>query len=446
MTSSATSNTVSLGRQPILDAKQEVVGYELLCRDATADIAAATAVKGDVATSKVLVNALVELGLDNVVGDRLAFVNFSKAFLSGATPIPHQADRVVIVAPATVEIDDAVAAGVRRLWEQGYRIALGDFVYSPRWDPLLPLADIIKVDVAQLTEEKLGRQVSLMKENKYAVLAANVQTHDQYELCAKLGCDLLQGYFFAEPKAVDAKVGRVNYGALIQTLAAVNNPASGPDEIDAAVSQDAALAHKLMRFVNSSAYGRKDPVDSVHQAATYLGKETVRKLVNLLLLTSIDDKPTVLMRTALTRASACRNLAQALGEPNQDAFFTVGLLSLMDAMLDRPLENIMDELPVTDAFKAALLSRTGVMGACLDATIAFEQNRPLTADNLPLSVSEQCQAYLSAVAGVEQNEGMASMLPACGRRTDDACFRGRARERRAAAAAGAAGEATAIGA
>ncbi|MAT71636.1 MAG: EAL domain-containing protein [Planctomycetaceae bacterium] len=434
MTTLASSNTVSLGRQPILDAKQQVIGYELLCRDAATDMAAANRLKGDAGATDVLVSALVEIGLDSVVGDRLAFVNFSKPFLDGTTDIPHQADQLVVEVPPSVEIDEAVASGIRKLSEQGYRIALSDFVYSPRWDPLLPYADIIKLDVTKLTEKQLRAHVQLLNDNDIAALAVNVETHEQYEMCSELGCALLQGHFFSQPNVVDGKVVRTSYSALIQTLAAVNTLEAGPDEIEAAVSQDPALAHKLMKFVNSSAYGRRSPVDSVQQAIVYLGKETVRRMVNLLLMTSVNDKPTVLTRTALVRATACKNLAHAMGEPNQDAFFTVGLLSLIDAMLDRPLDGIVQELPVTDAFKEALLEHRGAMGACLDAVIAFELNEPLAPDNLPLMVSDQCKAYLDAVTSVEQNEGMASMLPSSGRRIDEAAFRGSAYSKQLAAA------------
>ena len=211
--------------------------------------------------------------------------------------------------------------------------------------------------------------------------------------------------------------------SLLQTLAVVNSPESGPDDIEAAVSQDVSLVHKLMRYVNSSAFGLRNKVDSIRHAIVYLGKDKLCSIVSLLLLTTLEDKPPTLAQSALVRALACQNLAQAIGDDKQDSYFAVGLLSILDALLDRPIDDILNDLPVTPAFRQAVVQHEGPMGVCLDAVMNIERVDEILAEGLPLAASEQHQAYMQAVAAVENREGMASMLPNSKRRDlrEDLC-------------------------
>lgn len=403
-------STVSVGRQPIFSKNQQLFAYELLHREG-GNSNSANVVDGDIATANVLTNAIVEIGLDRLVGDALAFVNFTRTFLDGTTPIPLEHERLVVEVLESESIDENLVEGVANLSEAGYRIALDDFVYSSQWDPLLRIADIVKIDVLSMTEKEVINQVQLLRRFDIALLAEKVETYDHLALCTKLGFELFQGYFFARPNVFKEKRASASQAALVGTLAAVNDPEAGPREIDAAVSQDAMLTHKFMRYVNSSSLGRRSKVETVEEAIVYLGKERIRAMSNLLLLTSIDDKPPALMRTALIRAINCENLAQALGKDNPQAYFAAGLLSMLDAFLDRPLPSIVKELPVTDSLKNALLEHQGPMGMCLKAAIGYERADQMVTEDLPLSASEQYLAYLDAITTVEQHEGMASLLP-----------------------------------
>lgn len=404
------SSNICVGRQPIFDKSQSLVAFELLYRDGPMSDSASV-FDGDAATTNVLTNALFEIGLDRMVGESLAFVNFTKTFLEGTTTIPFEGDRIVIEVLENEEIDSNLIAGVTKLSEDGYRIALDDFIYSPKWDPLLEIADIVKLDILNMTEKEVADHVQLLKKFKVILLAEKVESYDQFAMCTELGFDLFQGYFFAKPNVFEEKRANASHAALLGTLAAVNDPEAGVHEIEAAVSQDAMLTYKFMRYVNSSSFGRRSKVESVAQAIVYLGKENVRTMANLLLLTSLDNKPPALINTALIRAIACQNLACAMKEDRPETFFAVGLLSMLDALLDRPLEGIVKELPVAESLQNALLERTGVLGSCLRSVEVFERAEQLEEDNLPLSAMDQYHAYQEAVDSVDQHEGLASLLP-----------------------------------
>lgn len=416
------SITIQVGRQPIFSKTQDLIGYELLYRDSCTRNSA-NIIDGDAATANVLTNAMLEIGFDHLVGDALAFINFTKPFLDGTTPIPLEPSHIVVEILEDVKIDSQLEAGVWGLSAAGYRIALDDFVYSPQWDQLLEIADIVKLDLLKMPEQDLNDHVQLLREYDVTLLAEKVENHDQFAMCKELGFDLFQGYFFAKPNIIKIKSSKASHGTLLATLAVVNNQESGPEEIDAVASQDAMLVHKFLRYVNSSAFGRRNKVETILQAVVYLGKEKIRAMVNLLLLTSISNKPPILLHTALIRAMACENLAKAMGEEKSDVFFAVGLLSMLDALLDQPLEDIVKELPVPASFRQALLNHQGVMGACLDAVIACEQVDHVAISKLPLSDSSQYKAYQKAIDSLEQRKGMAGLLPALSRYIPKNAFR-----------------------
>ncbi len=398
-----------LGRQPILDRDQRLVGYELLYRDHNGQNAA-TITDGSQATTTVLANALLEIGLERVVGTGRAFVNFPREFLTGDAPIPLNSDRIVIEVLEDVVVDQLLIDGLQRLSEMGYLIALDDFEYSPAWDPCLELADIVKLEVLGKNEIELFENAELLKSYGVGLLAEKVEDHETFRRCLELGCGMFQGYYFAKPDILEEKRNQASHASLLSTLGAVNDDEADAEDIADAVSKDARLTHKLLRYVNSSALGLRSKVESPNHAIAYLGRDTVRSIATLLLMSSVDDKPPVLLRTALVRGEACRNIARLQGAERPDTYFTAGLLSLLDALLGQPMGQIMEELPLTASLKEAILRHEGPIGRCLEAVVSTESvasGAAATAIGIPLCLG----AYADAVAAVESGEGMAAVLP-----------------------------------
>ena len=392
-----------VGRQPILGCQDQVVGYELLFRDHLASKLAKFD-DGDLATSSVVVNALVEIGLDRLVGEVPAFINFTKSFLIGELPIPFSADQVVIEVLESIDVDASVIKGLSELSEQGYRIALDDFSYTSNWNPCVEIADIIKLDVLAMDRQKLAEQVMLLRNFDCKLLAEKVEDYDMFSYCTDLGFDMFQGYYFAKPSIVTQKRAPASLSALLATLAAVNDPSASSDGVARAVASDALLTHKMLRYVNSPTFGLRHKVDSIHQAIVYIGRDATKALATLLLLTSIDNKPPVLIRTALIRALACKQFAEEAGADNTDACFTAGLMSMLDALLDQPIDTIVAELPITSELKQAIVRHEGPIGKCLHSIIACEQDYNAGDD-------ASRWAYVGAIASVETGEGLASLLP-----------------------------------
>lgn len=403
------TQTVFLGRQPIVDRQLAIVAYELLYR--SGDVDRAVFDDGDAATSNVLIRSTSDFGLHDIAGTMPVFINFTDKFVRGELPIPFDTGRVVIEVLENVQLDDELVAGLRRLSERGFRIALDDFVYSPAWDDCLEIADIVKLDLTVLEAWQLEEHVHRLRKLGVTLLAEKVETHDQFERCMLLGFDLFQGYFFTKPALLSTRTISPSKLAVLQTLALLNNEQADVIDIESAIAQDAVLAHKIIKYVNSSAYGLTVKIESLRQSIAYLGVRTVRDIATLFLLGSIEDKPTILVQTALIRALACKKLGAALGFAEDGAYFTVGLLSALDALLDRDLAEIVSELPVTDRLKRALTQHHGPLGQCLECVLNEERRCSALVKQLKISEAQVSSAYLSAICSVEKGEGLASLIP-----------------------------------
>ncbi|HEX4984418.1 MAG TPA: HDOD domain-containing protein [Ilumatobacteraceae bacterium] len=338
-----------------MDRSLDTIGYELLFRGA-AKAGSAEFVDGDVATARVLLSAITEIGLDTLVGHRRAFVNLTANYVTqpellASIPI----DRVVLEILEDVEPTDAVREGLARLVEQGYWIALDDFAYSPRLEPLLDLARIVKYDLSLTHGDTLRQRIDIDHAAGRLVVVERVEALDDHRSAAAAGADFFQGYFFARPSTLTARSVPSNKLTLLQILARVNDPNSTLDDIVDVLAWDVAMSVKVLRFVNSAAAGLTTKVDSIQHASVMLGRDTLRSWTSLTLMSALDDKPAELVTLALTRAKFCELVAVHLNAPNPATFYAAGMLSLLDVMFDTTMHDIVDQLPVNDTIRAALL-------------------------------------------------------------------------------------------
>jgi EAL and modified HD-GYP domain-containing signal transduction protein len=392
---------VFVGRQPIFDAALEVQAYELLYRAGEHGHAGGGAV-GDAATAQVIVNSLLEIGLDTLVGKHVAFINMTRAFLTGEQPIPIPPERAVLEVLEDISIDADLVARVRELAERGYRIALDDFVLHPEALPLVEMADYVKLDVMSLNAEELSRHVDTLSRYRPVLLAEKIETHAEFEACKSMGFTLFQGYFFARPRVLGRRQIPGNRLATLQLIAQMQDPDVDLDILQTGIAQHVSLSYKLLRYVNSAYLSMNREISSLRDAVMILGINTVRDLATLIALSEIDGKPSELMRTALTRARMCQRLAEAERE-DRAMFFTVGLLSILDALLDTPMETVVAELPLSPAVKQALLRGAGSAGAALSAALHYERGQ---FDDLAMpgaSESLLAQAYRDAVGYADAN-------------------------------------------
>lgn len=362
---------VLLARQPIFGRDLELVAYELLFRrdgDTSATIADA-----DQATATVVTNAFVELGLASVVGTTPAWLNISHSYLSDRLALILPNDRVAleILEPHTAEA--GVLAALDELRGLGYRLVLDDFVFDPSLRALVELADVIKLDVRALSEEELGRQVRMLRRFRVELVAEKVETRDEFLRCFELGFDAFQGYFFCKPEAVKGKVMAPNRIALLELIARVQDPDVDLAELEALLARDVSLSYRLLRYVNSAYLGLPSDIDSISRAVMMLGLNDVKRWATMTMLSTIDDKPEQLVVTALVRGRLCETLGAALGHPRPDELFTLGMFSVIDGLLDAPMDVVLSSVPFSERMRRALVTHEGDLGELLASVIAWER-------------------------------------------------------------------------
>lgn len=396
---------IYIGRQPIFDRDLEVYAYELLFRSGSLNQAADANAPfdGDRATSQVIVNAFIEIGLDQIVGNRRAFINLTRSFVTAATPLPFPQDRVVLEILEDIEPDAEVLAGLRTLAGQGYQMALDDFVFQEDRQALLEVAHIVKIDLMAVPRETLQAEVARLRRHDVRLIAEKVETHEDFEQCRELGFDYFQGYFLSRPNIVQGRQLPPNRLAVLQLLARLQDPQADAGDIERLVAQDVALSYKLLRYINSAFFALPKKIESIRQAVIYLGTRAIRTWVSLLVVAGLDDKPAALVAQAMQRARMCELLAQRARRPQPDAYFTVGLFSLLEALLDAPLESILDTLPFSDGIRDALLRQEGPYGEALACVIAYERGHFLKARFDRLGATEMTDTYLAATHWADQS-------------------------------------------
>lgn len=401
---------IYIGRQPIFDRDLEVYAYELLFRSGSLNQAADANAPfdGDRATSQVIVNAFIEIGLDQIVGNRRAFINLTRSFVTAATPLPFPQDRVVLEILEDIEPDAEVLAGLRTLAGQGYQMALDDFVFQEDRQALLEVAHIVKIDLMAVPRETLQAEVARLRRHDVRLIAEKVETHEDFEQCRELGFDYFQGYFLSRPNIVQGRQLPPNRLAVLQLLARLQDPQADAGDIERLVAQDVALSYKLLRYINSAFFALPKKIESIRQAVIYLGTRAIRTWVSLLVVAGLDDKPAALVAQAMQRARMCELLAQRARRPQPDAYFTVGLFSLLEALLDAPLESILDTLPFSDGIRDALLRQEGPYGEALACVIAYEHGHFLKARFDRLGATEMTDTYLAATHWADQSASAAA--------------------------------------
>ena len=349
-------NSVFVARQPILDTHGCVAAYELLFRDR--DISQCSEdIDGDAATASVIATSMLVVGLDELTNGKPAFINFTRNLLLSGVPSMLPPKKVTVEVLESVEPDTDVIAACRKLKQEGYVLALDDFVFAEKYEPLIDLADIIKVDFRQTGDWEARRAVLQQCDREsMRFLAEKVESHDEFRQACELGYTLFQGYYFQTPDIVHRRDVPASKVQCMRLISEINNPVVEIANLERIICHDVALSYKLLRFINSAYFGLKVQIESIRHALTLLGLRDVQKWASIVVLSTIgQDKPQELMVTSLVRARFCEMLAPHLGMPGRAPdFFLLGLFSCIDGFMDQPMDALVDELPLGDDVKAAL--------------------------------------------------------------------------------------------
>lgn len=399
---------IFLGRQPILDREQRIVAYELLFRDGKS--ADATVTDDMQATASVIHHAFSEMGVQTVLGKQLGFINVSADMLLSDMVELLPKSQVVLELLETIRVTDAVIERCRALKQQGFTLALDDFVFDESFRPLLALVDIVKVDLLLHSADELRLVVEKLRQWPVKLLAEKVDSAEQAAYCLSLGFDLFQGYYFARPQVLTTKRADSNQLALIQLLGLVLRDAD-TSQIEQIFKQHPNLTYSLMRLVNSVASGVHRPIASVSQAITLLGYKQLQRWLQLLLFTLQGGAsyPSPLLLLAATRGKMMELLAAKLQRnPDYcDEAFMAGILSLIDSLIDKSLADIVSELGLGERLAAALLRREGELGGLLQLVESVEQadlshTHLLLAHVGTLSLTDLTMAEINAMSWANQ--------------------------------------------
>lgn len=390
---------IFIGRQPIFDRDMRVVAYELLYRNGAGNYAELSC--QETATSQVIVNSFLDIGFDRLVGNLLAYINVPRGLLLGQDLMGLPPEKVVLEVLEDIKPDQAVHLALQRLRKAGFQIALDDFVFTDDKAGLVASANIIKIDLRALTTEQVQRQVTILKRQGLVLLAEKVETKQEYLNCRNMGFDLFQGYYFCRPEVIKGTKAPSNQLAILQLLTRLYDPDVSLAELEKLVSQDVSLSFKLLKVVNSASMSIQHKIESIKQAITMLGVQKIRHWVAFITFSGIKDKPFELSKLSMLRAKMCELVAAEISPKSSEKCFTIGLFSSLDAMLDRPMEDLLDSLPLTDDIKSALLRREGQAGAILDCVLQYEQGNWDKLTCLSVSASSLRRCYLTALEWAE---------------------------------------------
>lgn len=365
-----------VARQPIFDQRKKISGYELLFRDQTAKYN--PAIDGDIATSTVLSNSYFSIGMESLVGDKRSFINFTESLLLQQFPLLLPKESTVIEILEDVNPTAELVAACREMSQKGYQLALDDFTYTPQLQPLIELANIIKFDFRLSPPDEIQSYLNkIERRDKFIILAEKVETYDEFKNAIDMGFDLFQGFFFCKPELISGKEIPGSQLALLQIMAEVNRPEFDIEKIEALIAPDVSLAYKLLRYINSAFFAKAKRISSVQQALVYMGEAEIRRFVSLIAMSNLaNGKPGELIRAACIRGKFCEligDMATARVKPAE--LFTLGMFSLIDAILDQSMHRIMKELPLAEDIKTALIERKGRLAGYLFLTETYEKGQ-----------------------------------------------------------------------
>ncbi len=387
---------IFIGRQPIFDRKMRVIAYELLYRHADVDRAIIS--DFDAASSEVVVNSLIDIGLDRLVGHAKAYCNFTRGFLIRGAGISLAPEQLVVEVLENVRPEPEILAALKQLAAAGHQIALDDFVLSNETQELVEYADIVKVDILAQSRAQVASQVfRLRKLKELKLLAEKVETHDDFQYCQKLGFDYFQGFFFSKPQVMSGRKIAPSRLAMLRLMTELQRPEIDIDVLQQIIETDVNLCVKLLRQINSCFYSLLSEVKSVRQAIVYLGVNHIRNWACVVALGSIDDKPQEVVTMSLVRAKMCELLGGAQDDELNSEFFTVGLFSMLDTIFDSSMGKVLENMPLDSEVKAALLHRQGTFGRVLANVEAHEKGEWDSVERGGYGQKQIMDAYIEAL-------------------------------------------------
>lgn len=362
-----------LARQPIFDRDMQIYGYELLYRQSAENFF--SGINDEQATTELIYNTFLVMGLHDLTDETRAFINFSKALIDSDVPFLLPNESIVVEVLEREKVTPATIEACKRIKARGYKLALDDFVLDQNNLPLIELADIIKIEFPAVHPQE---QAGLMKKYKANIkfLAEKIETREEYEQAARMGYDLFQGYFFSKPAIVRSREIVMLNASLFGVLEELAAPEPSYSVIAKIIETDLGLSYKLLKLANSVYYvGARSKINSITHALSYIGIKELHQWIALMLLKDIQNVENAeLIKQSLIRGKLMELLAVEL-HPNAEKsqFFFTGIFSAIDVLLNRGMEEVLKGLPLAAAVKDALLGIENDQHRLLNFVINWEK-------------------------------------------------------------------------
>ncbi|MCF7519623.1 HDOD domain-containing protein [Pseudoalteromonas sp. L21] len=377
------SVTQYIARQPIFNADKTLYAYELLYRESTDNVFPQGTSDGK-ATGRLFFNALMLMGLEKLTGFQPAFINLSTdAILDDFPKLLQPQSAVIEIVERTTSIPH-VAKRIKQLKEEGYFFALDDYDGGEKWQPILPLMDFIKLEVEQPVI-KTNMMIKKLKRSfpKAKIIVERIESYEEFEQLKAAGCDLFQGYFFARPELLTYGNVEPSKVAVLELLNCTAQPNIDFSAVQERVAKDLGLTARILKLVNARSSSAQQTIKSISQAVIYLGEDAIRQFVRVLALSELgNDKPSELTKLGLMRAKFIALMLAPGGKELAEQGYLVGMLSVLDAILDMKIDLVAKEFSLGSELSSALLSFNGMLGGTLKLVKAVEEEHWQLADEL----------------------------------------------------------------
>lgn len=397
---------IYVARQPIFDCQGDVIAYELLYRDNEANFYANN-LQDSVATSILLLNSYLNFGISLLTDNKKGFVNFGPNLILEDIPKLLSKETIVIELLESVKPTKELINKIIQLKEEGYIIALDDYVSGYPYEELLDLCDIIKVDFIDNTEHQIRRICGELKAKNKILLAEKVETQEEFDWASKIGFEFFQGYFFAKPVVISSKKLEGTAYNYMQILKELDQPVPDYIKISNVIESDASLAYKLLKLVNSS-FSLVDNINSIQHCLSILGIEAFQKWFTLATLHQLSqNKPSEVLKVAMIRMKFMESIGNfSVFKQHIHALRLIGVLSVIDCLLEKPLDEILDELPISKQIKDTLLLQPTIYSGAYSLILDYEkgdfEGAMKHADNIKLDFGLFPNLYVDAIKWSEE--------------------------------------------
>jgi EAL and modified HD-GYP domain-containing signal transduction protein len=393
----------SITRHPIFNKETELYAYELLFQDSLDNVIKNT----DESSSTIIAESFFSsTGVDKLTEGKRAYLTFTEKLIIDRIPLMCPEDQVIVGIAPEIKDTKNVLEICKELHKKNYTIALNGFAFQKELIPLIPYVGIVRVNFEKDSIEKIKQILELLKKNapNAVLFAEKVNTQDDYKQAQEIGFEFFQGTFFRQPETILKKELTTNLLNLVEIMKEINKTANDVnfDKVEALINHDMGISYKLLRYINSAYYKRATEISSIKQALLMLGTDEIRRFVSVIMMSSMSaDKPTELLKTACIRARFCELLAKDNGRKDAQAVYTLGMFSLIDAILDQSMQDIMSQLPLSTSITEALSSREGEMASFLNLLESYEDGDwdgveesagilSLNDENIPVLYMEAC--------------------------------------------------------